>query len=86
MGIEVEDSMTTMDERSRFKRSKFKNSSSFPAGKKGGKGQRSSTMVGGLKSKSEILKKRNIKQIQERRRKVKRKMSATKGQGTKRRK
>ena len=76
-------SMATGDGRSRFKRSRFNND---PSGNKVGKGKRTSTRVGDLKSKSEILKKRSIKQVQERRRKIKRKMSAGKGQSTKRRK
>ena len=69
--------------RSRFK-SRFGNGSSTSAEKKGGK--KRGTRVGDLKSKSEILKKRSIRQVQERRRKIKRKAAAIKGQGTKRRK
>lgn len=68
---------------SRF-RSKFRNGSSVSGGKGGVKGK--GTRVGDLKSKSEILKKRSIKQAQERRRKMKRKAAAVKGQSTKRRK
>ena len=68
---------------SRF-RSRFRNSVSDSARKKGGNGRGS--RVGDLKSKSEILKKRSIKQAQESRRKVKRKTAAGKGQSTKRRK
>lgn len=64
---------------SRF-RSRFRNSSSIS----GGKGK--SSRVGDLKSKSEILKRRGIKQAQERRKKMKRKAAAVKGQSTKRRK
>ena len=64
--------------RSRFK-SRYGN-----AEKKGGK--RRGTKVGDLKSKAEILKKRSIRQAQERRRKMKRKAAAIKGQGAKRRK
>ena len=66
---------------SRFS-SKLRNCSSVSGGKRGGKGK--STRVGDLKSKSEILKKRSIKQAQERRRKMKRKAAAVKGQSTKR--
>ena len=71
---------------SRF-RSRFRNGLSVTGGggkKKGGKGK--TARVGDLKSKSEILKKRSIKQAQERRRKMKRKAAAVKGQSTKRRK
>ena len=69
---------------SRF-RSRFKNSSSGSGGKKG-RERGKSTRVGDLKSKSEILKKRSIKQTQERRRKMKRKAAAIKGRSTKRQK
>ena len=70
---------------SRF-RSRFRNglSASGGGGKKGGRGK--TARVGDLKSKSEILKKRSIKQAQERRKKMKRKAAAVKGQSTKRRK
>lgn len=67
---------------SRF-RSKFRNNLSVSGGKKGGR-KAKSTQVGDLKSKSEILKKRSIKQAQERRRKMKRKAAAVKGQSTRR--
>jgi hypothetical protein len=68
---------------SRF-RSRFRNGLTVSGGKKDGKGR--ITRVGDLKSKSEILKKRSIKQAQEKRRKIKRKAAAVKGQSTKRRK
>ena len=71
---------------SRF-RSRFRSglsASGVGGKKKGGKGKTAG--VGDLKSKSEILKKRSIKQAQERRRKMKRKAAAVKGQSTKRRK
>ena len=72
---------------SRF-RPRLRNGLSVSGGggkKKGGKGKSATTRVGDLKTKSEILKKRSIKQAQERRR-VKRKAAAVKGQSTKRRK
>lgn len=64
-------------------RSRLRNGRSVSAGGKDGKGR---TTVGALKSKSEILRKRSIRQVQERRRKMKRKAAATKGQSVKRRK
>lgn len=66
-------------------RSRFRNGLSVSGGKKGG-GKGKSTRVGDLKSKLEILKIRSIKQAQERRRKMKRKAVAVKGQSIKRRK
>lgn len=90
MSLEIEDSnegnnITTMAGSAKFKGSKFKNGPSFPSRNKGGKGKRT-TGVAGLKSKSEILKKRSVRQAQERRRKMKRKAAAMKGHSTKRQK
>lgn len=77
--------MATGSGMSKFKRSRFRSGAPGSAGKKMGKG-RSHGGVGGLKTKAEILKKRNVKQVQERRRKMKRKAAAMKGQSTNRRK
>ena len=91
MSLEIEDStegnniMATMAGSAKFKGSKFKNGLSFPSRNKGGKGK-STTGVAGLKSKSEILKKRSIRQTQERRRRMKKKAAAMKGHSTKQRK
>lgn len=88
-GLEVEDSvegvsMTTTAKLSKFKRSRFKNGSNS-AGKKSGRNSKMAA-VGDLKSKAEILKKRSIKQAQEKRRKMKRKAAAMKNQSSKRQK
>lgn len=78
--------MTTIGGRSKSRRSRFRNDGAgSAAGKKVGKGKGRGT-AGGLKTKAEILKKRSIKQVQERRRKMKRKSATTKGQSTNRRK
>lgn len=86
-GLEMEDpadrvTMATTDGLAKFKRSKFRNG---PSQNKGSKGSKISS-GSGLKSKSEILQKRSAKQAQERRRWIKRKAGALKGQSTKRRK
>ena len=90
ISLEIEDPIegintTTMSGSAKFKRSNFKNGPYFPSRNKGGKGK-NTTGVAGLKSKSEILKKRRIRQTQERRRRMKRKAASMKGQSTKRRK
>ena len=70
---------------SRFMSRYRNNRPSVSARKSGGK-DRHATRVGDLKSKSEILKKRSVKQAQARRRKMKRKAAAVKGQSVRRRK
>ena len=90
MSLETEDSiegnnMATMAGSAKFKGSNFKNGPSFPLRNKHSKGKRA-TGVAGLKSKSEILKKRSIRQVQEKRRRMKRKAAVMKGHSTKRRK